>query len=105
VKVAFQELAKGDFESGLAKLNQHSGWHDDRTDLRGPFGLRSPGAKGWGEGLLVASLLMLKRDAANLGVPVKVFADWQVCSILKQDPVFDALPEGSDTEGRPRLRS
>ncbi|MBE0426375.1 MAG: hypothetical protein IBX72_06985 [Nitrospirae bacterium] len=95
---AFRELANGHFESGLDKLNQDPQWHDDRTDLKGPFFLGFPGARGWGEELLVASLL--KREAVNLGFPVKVYADWQVCSILKKDPVFDAL---QGKKGRPPL--
>ena len=101
MEVAFRELANGHFESGLAKLNQDPRWHDDCTDLIGPFRLGFPGARGWGEDLLMASLL--KREAVNLAMPVKVFADWQVCAILKQDPVFDTLHGEGDKEGRPPL--
>lgn len=89
MKEAFQEFADGQFELGLDKLNKDPQWHDDRTDLEGPFYLGFPGVKGWGEGLFVASLL--KREACNLVSPIKVFADCQVCYILKKDPVFNAL--------------
>ena len=101
VKDAFLELANGHFESGLDKLNQDPWWHDDCFDLTGPFRLGFPG-DGWGEDLLAASLL--KREAVNQGMSVKVFADWQVRSILKQDPSFDVLQKkGEKKEGRSPL--
>jgi len=89
MKKAFQEFADGQFELGLDKLNKDPQWRDDRKDLEGPFYLGFPGVEGWGEGLFVASLL--KREACNLVSPIKVFADCQVCYILKKDPVFNAL--------------
>ncbi len=101
MNVGFQELAAGEIERGLAKLNKDSEWRDDRTDLDGPFRLGFPGAQGWGEDLLVASLL--KRNAATSKEPVKVFADWQVCSILKHDSSFRAQLCGDDAWGRSPL--
>lgn len=98
---AFSELANGNFEPGLAKLNEDSQWHDDGTDLDGPFRLKFPGARGWGEELLVASLL--KRNAAFQDKPVKVYASPQVCSILRQDPYFDAFVYTDVAEGRSPL--
>jgi hypothetical protein len=97
------DLAKGEFKTGLAKLNQKDKWQDDRTDLSGPFRLKFPEAEGWGESLLLTSLL--KREAINTKTPVKVFADWQVCSILKQDSdsVFDAVQGEGDKEVRSPL--
>ena len=59
-----RDLAGGAFASGLCKLNEDPEWHDDRTDLDGPFRLGFPRAQGWGEELLVASLL--KRHAGTL---------------------------------------
>jgi hypothetical protein len=97
----FRDLASGAFESGLAKLDKDPAWYDDRTDLDGPFRLSFPGARGWGEDLLVASLL--KRSAAISKARVKVFANWQACSILKHDPVYQAEMLRDDTEGRSPL--
>jgi hypothetical protein len=74
MNAGFRDLAAGAFKSGLAKLDEDPEWHDDRTDLDGPFRLSFPGARGWGEDLLVASLL--KRHAVTSKAPVKVFANW-----------------------------
>jgi hypothetical protein len=97
----YRDLAAGAFDSGLAKLDGAPEWHDDRTDLNGPFRLSFPRAQGWGEGLLVASLL--KRHAAKSAASVKVFAKWQVCSILKHDSVYDAQLCEDSTVGRSPL--
>lgn len=58
---AFSLLEDGQFEDGLRMLDRDNQWHDDVNDLEGPFFLGFPGRSGWGEGLLVASLL--KRHA------------------------------------------
>jgi hypothetical protein len=101
MNTGFQDLAAGAFEQGLAQLDADPEWHDDRLDLEGPFQLRFPRAQGWGEELLVASLL--KRHANASDAAAKVFASEQVCSILKHDPAFlPQLREGHET-GRPPL--
>lgn len=97
----FQDLAAGAFESGLAKLDADPEWHDDRPDLDGPFRLGFPGARGWGEELLVASLL--KRHAHASKGQVQVFASEQVCSILKHDPAFLPYLGEDDTKRRSPL--
>jgi hypothetical protein len=84
---AFKDLSLGKFESGLGKLKQCSLWRDDIEPLDGPFYLGFPGKEGWGEGLLIASLL--KRHAANCQKPISVFARPQVCAILKDDDAFN----------------
>ena len=89
MNAGFRDLADGAFESGLAQLDTDPEWHDDGLDLDGPFRLGFPRAQGWGEELLVASLL--KRHAHASKAPVQVFASEQVCSILKHDPAF--LPQ------------
>jgi hypothetical protein len=94
----FRDLAIGAFRSGLAKLDEDPEWHDDRTDLDGPFRLSFPGAQGWGEDLLVASLL--KRNAVTSKTRVKVIANWQVCSILKHEQVYHTQLLGDRTGGR-----
>jgi len=101
MNAGFRDLAAGDFESGLAKLDADSNWHDDRLDLEGPFRLGFPGAQGWGEELLVASLLKRHADASKAAA--QVFACEHVCSILKHDPAF--LPQvcEDDKKGRPPL--
>jgi hypothetical protein len=65
VNSGFKDLAAGAFECGLAKLDADSEWHDDRSDLAGPFRLRFPGVKGFGEELLVASLLKRQAHASR----------------------------------------
>lgn len=82
----FKDLAAGAFESGLARLDADSEWHDDQLDLAGPFRLGFPGAQGFGEELLVASLL--KRHAHASRAPVEVAASEQSCHILRHDPAF-----------------
>jgi hypothetical protein len=71
VNQAFADVAKGSFDVGLAKLNDYPAWHDDRTDLDGPFRLAFPGADGWGEELFIASLL---KRVMSSGRRVTVFA-------------------------------
>ena len=95
VSTAFQDLANGDFKGGLAKLDKDPNWHDDRKDLNGPFCLGFPQAQGWGEDLLIASLL--RRCADTSKTPVKVFADWQVCSILKHEKHLHTQQLRNDT--------
>lgn len=84
---AFERLAEGHFKSGLEQLNQCESWHDDDESLDGPFFLGFPDKEGWGEGLLVASLL--KRCYASMEKPIIVFAPAEICSILKHDIAFD----------------
>lgn len=97
----FRDLAAGAFESGLAKLDADPEWHDDRLDLEGPFRLGFPRAQGWGEELLVASLLKRHADASK--ATVQVFASEQVCSILKHDPAFLPQLREDDRKGRSPL--
>lgn len=97
----FQHLATGMFQIGLAKLDADPEWHDDRPDLEGPFRLSFPRAQGWGEELLVASLLKRHADASK--AVVQVIASEQVCSILKHDPAFLPKLRESDKEGRSPL--
>lgn len=101
MNAGFRDIAAGDFKRGLAKLDSDREWHDECSDLEGPFRLGFPRARGWGEELLVASLIKRHADASK--TPVPVFASKQVCSILKQDPAFiPRLCEG-DGKGRPPL--
>lgn len=97
----FRDLTSGEFATGLAKLNEDPEWHDDRADLDGPFRLGFPRAQGWGEELLVASLL--KRHAGTSKAGVTVFASPHVCSILKVDPVFHTQLRSDNAVGRPPL--
>jgi hypothetical protein len=98
---AFAELAKGNFAPGLKLLDQDDQWYDDNNDLQGPFRLGFPGAQGWGEDLLVASLLRRSGEEKH---PIKVFSKyWQVCSILNQDPALDPAESKNDKDGRPPL--
>jgi len=101
VDAALGDLAKGNFESGLARLNQDPKWHDEGGDLDGPFELAFPGVEGWGEALLTASLL--KRHAANLPHAIEVFANKQVRSILANDSSFNVNSDQSDHEARSPL--
>jgi hypothetical protein len=95
----FADFAAGSFESGLSKLNEDPLWHDECTDLSGPFRLGIPGAQGWGEDLLVASLL--KRNASV--APVKVITDGPVCHLLKRDTAFQPIEEDGPQVGRSPL--
>jgi hypothetical protein len=97
----FQDLATGKFRIGLDQLNADLKWHDDRLDLEGPFRLGFPGAQGWGEELLVASLLKRHADASK--APARVFASEQVCAILKHDPAFLPQFRKDDTASRSPL--
>ena len=89
-KYAFKEFAEGNFEEGLRKLNKDERWQDDNKTLDGPFYLGFPGAQGWGEGLLAASLL--KRHAASSDKRIRVLSEREVCSILANDHTFCAEP-------------
>lgn len=86
---AFQDFASGKFREGLAKLDACEYWRDGRTDLDGPFYLGFPQKSGWGEGLLIASLL--KRHCKYHGRRVNAFAHKSVCSILANDASFEVL--------------
>jgi hypothetical protein len=88
VKSAFRCFARGDFEEGLRRLDEHQLWHDSRLDLDGPFQLGFPGraVRGWGEELLVASLL--KRCAIRSRSRITVGASSEVRSVLKDDTAF-----------------
>ena len=87
MSAAFQDFAVGKFQEGLAKLDACDHWHDDRVDLDGPFYLGFPQKAGWGEGLLIASLL--KRHCEFYGRRIKAFAHTSLCSILADDPSFE----------------
>lgn len=97
VKEAFRCFAHGNFDGGLRKLDIDPRWHDPRLDLDGPFQLGFPGeaVKGWGEELLVASLL--KRSAIRSGPRIRVAASSQVRSVLKDDSAFQ-LADADYTE-------
>ena len=90
MKDAIKDLAEGNFGDGLCKLNQNNQWCDEKKTLDGPFYLGFPCAPGWGEGLLLASLL--KRYATYFEKQIDVFAQEQVRSILKQDRAFNVQP-------------
>jgi hypothetical protein len=98
MKEAFADFAQGNFQSGLCKLAEDERWKDDDTTLDGPFYLGFPGAQGWGEGLLTASLL--KRYAARSDKAIQVFAEPEVCSILRDDPAFRVQPVADFGEAR-----
>ena len=97
----FADLARGNFECGLSKLDQDPKWTDDRRDLDGKFDIGFPGAPGWGEELLVASLL--GRHAAASKASAAIFASWQLCSILRNDPDFHAHQRCGSAAARPPL--
>lgn len=80
----FADLASGKVKSGLSKLDEYPNLHDDLEDLDGPFRLGFPQVQGWGEELLVASLL--KRHVDTSEARALVFASCQVCSILRHEP-------------------
>ncbi|SAL80477.1 hypothetical protein AWB67_05631 [Caballeronia terrestris] len=84
---AFRRLSMGHLDHGLALLSQSILWSDGNSSLDGPFFLGFPGFPGWGEGLLLASLL--KRYAASDKKCITVFAPPQICSILKQENAFE----------------
>jgi hypothetical protein len=100
VNEAFRDLAQGNFQSGLHKLAGDEQWRDDVTTLDGAFYLGFPGAQGWGEGVLMASLL--KRYAASSHKTIEVFSQPEVCSILKNDPAFHAERVGNFGQARSR---
>lgn len=83
---AFNELAEGHFKTGLDQLSDTDGWRDTLNTLDGPFYLGFPDAPGWGEGLLVASLL--KRHAVAEKSTIEVVASKQVHSVLQHDGAF-----------------
>src|SRR4051794_15473535 len=85
---AFKDFAVGKFQEGLVKLDACESWRDGRADLHGPFYLGFPRKPGWGEGLLIASLL--KRHCEFYGTPIEVFAHESVCTILKDDGLIKA---------------
>ena len=98
MKNAFKDLAEGDFEDGLCKLNQNDKWRDHNDSLDGPFYLGFPCFPGWGESLLAASLL--KRHAANSRKRINVSAQEKACSILKQDHAFCVRPAENIDQAR-----
>jgi hypothetical protein len=87
VREGFKKFVEGQFEYGLSLLNKDPNWFDDRDSLDGPFFLGFPNEAGWGEALLLASLL--KRHAEVAGSAVKIFANQPVCSILHHEAKFD----------------
>jgi hypothetical protein len=100
VKEAFKLLASGKFTEGMSLLSNSDAWRDDSSLEAGRFYLGFPRTAGWGEGLLVASLL--KRHAVACGTQVKVFAQRQVCEILRDDDAFDIEEVGSFEQCRSR---
>jgi len=96
---AFQDLATGNFEAGLRSLSADPHWRDSSSTLDGLFDLRIPGAAGWGEGLLLASLL--KRHAVQVQRPAEVLVVPQVLSILESDAAFRVGPLQSSGSDRP----
>jgi hypothetical protein len=98
VNEAFRDLAQGNFQSGLHKLAGYKQWREDVTTLDGAFYLGFPGAQGWGEGVLIASLL--KRYAASSNKTIEVFSQPEVCSILNNDPAFHAERVGDFGQAR-----
>jgi len=95
---AFELLAKGSFQRGLDQLALDDRWNDLSETLDGPFYLGFPhDPGGWGEGLLLASLL--KRHAVRSRRSISVCAAPHVCSILKHDAAFSIKSTG----GRPPL--
>jgi len=100
-RTAFIELAKGNFDTGLKILEQDSDWQDSLNDLEGPFKLEFPGVSGWGEGLMLASLL--KRYAANQK-RIRVFApNQQLRAILEQDQDSFEVLQSEDSQLRTPL--
>jgi hypothetical protein len=96
---AFELLSRGDFKKGLRKLGEDPQWNDPAAAGR-PLFLGFPGAPGWGEGLLIASLA--KRRAAADRKHISACAKSEVCSILKNDPAFQSI-ESDTRNGRPPL--
>ena len=84
-KSAFAKFAKGQFRAGLEKLQSDSFWQDSDRSLDGPFFIGFP-RSGWGEGLLLASLL--KRHAVHCNRRIPVFVVPQVFTILRKDKFF-----------------
>jgi len=91
-----EHFVVGEFSKGLSKLRRKDVWKDGQSELNGPFDIRFPRAQGWGEQLLLASLL--KRHAVNLNASIEVHCAPAVCSILSGDPAFNAfaLNQGED---------
>lgn len=99
-QLAFAKFAGGDFDAGLKCLGNDEQWRDELDTLDGPFCLSFPSVAGWGEGVLLASLL--KRYAAAHKSKVDVFAAPQVCSMLKKDSNLNARPVSANGECRER---
>ncbi len=62
MKDAFKDLAEGDFEDGLSKLNQNDKWRDHDDSLDGPFYLGFPCVPRWGESLLSPLRLLYPQE-------------------------------------------
>jgi hypothetical protein len=75
-KCALEHFAGLDFEKGMGLLEDDTDWKGNGERVRLGF----PGAAGWGEGVLCASLL--KRQAVAEARPIKVAALDPVASIL-----------------------
>ena len=89
-QAAFRLLAAGEFDEGIAELGKDPNWEDEDLSLDGRFYLGFPCAPGWGEGLLIASLL--KRHAAASGEVIEAFADPRLRDVLADDPMFRVTP-------------
>lgn len=86
---AFRDFAAGNFAGGIGRLEQNPDWTDGQNDPTRPYYLGFPGnMPGWGEGVLLASLL--KRLAVPGNRTFDVFADPALCSLLSEDPSFNA---------------
>ena len=95
---AFTQFAKGDFHKGLTELQADCLWRDKDESLDGPFFLGLPRRTGWGEALLLASLL--RRRAAARNEQLRVFAEESACAILSEDPLFCPTAVESYEEAR-----
>jgi hypothetical protein len=87
---AFRSLAAGKFGEGIAELGKDSNWEVEDLSLDEKFYLGFPETPGWGEGLLIASLL--KRHATASGKVIDAFAHPDLCDVLADDPTFRVTP-------------
>jgi len=99
--MSFADLASGNFARGLESLASNDDWSDDDRSLSGPFRLAFPKSAGWGEGVLLASLL--KRHAVHNGTCVCVTGSGPLCSILKHDESFEVASDVEDAQFRSPL--
>lgn len=99
---AFSLLAAGDVDAGLKKLSEDRNWNCIENAL--PIFLGIPGAKGFGESLLLASIV--KQVRAQAEKRVKIFASQEAASILYSDNKFALIETVDETcvaSGKARL--